>query len=53
MYLIHLLVKLMKNKKKLKRAIEQLKEGEYYHIYMPGFTMEKVNALANKFKKSV
>lgn len=35
---------------KLKRAIEQLKEGEYYHIYMPGFTMEKVNALANKFK---
>ena len=34
---------------KLKKAIEQLKSGNYYHHYMPHFTIEKVTALARKF----
>ena len=34
---------------KLKIAREQLKMGNYYHIYMPHFTIEKVNALVRKF----
>jgi replicative DNA helicase len=34
---------------KLKAAREELKLGNYYHIYMPTFTIEKVIALARKF----
>lgn len=34
----------------LKKATEILKAGNYYHIYMPSFTIEKVNAIAKKFK---
>ena len=34
---------------KLKKAREQLKMGNYYHIYMPHFSIEKVNALTKKF----
>jgi replicative DNA helicase len=34
---------------KLKEAREKLKLGNYYHIYMPQFTIEKVTALARKF----
>lgn len=34
---------------KLKKAREQLNMGNYYHIYMPHFTIEKVTALARKF----
>lgn len=35
---------------KLKKAREQLKAGNAYHIYMPQFTIEKVTALARKFQ---
>lgn len=35
---------------KLKEAREKLKMGNYYHIYMPQFTIEKVTALARKFQ---
>jgi replicative DNA helicase len=35
---------------KLKDAREKLKLGNYYHIYMPQFTIEKVTALARKFQ---
>jgi replicative DNA helicase len=34
---------------KLKKAREQLELGNYYHVYMPMFTIEKVTALARKF----
>lgn len=34
---------------KLKEAREQLNLGEYYHIFMPHFTIEKVTAIARKF----
>lgn len=34
---------------KLKQAREKLCLGNYYHIYMPHFTIEKVTALARKF----
>jgi replicative DNA helicase len=34
---------------KLKNAIKLLKEGNYYHIYMPNFTLEKVSAITTKF----
>lgn len=34
---------------KLKKAKEELNTGNYYHIYMPHFTIEKVNILARKF----
>lgn len=34
---------------RLKKAREQLNLGNYYHIYMPMFTIERVNALAKKF----
>ena len=36
---------------KLKKAREQLGLGNYYHIYMPHFTIESVTALARKFKR--
>lgn len=31
-------------------AIEMLKNGNYYHIYLPNFSMEKVISLSHKFK---
>lgn len=34
---------------KLKQAREMLNLGNYYHIYMPHFSIEKVTALARKF----
>lgn len=34
---------------KLKVAREKLELGNYYHVYMPHFSLEKVNALARKF----
>lgn len=34
---------------KLKSAREELQLGNYYHIYMPQFTTEKVTALSRKF----
>jgi replicative DNA helicase len=34
----------------LKQAREDLQLGNYYHIYMPQFTIEKVSALARKFQ---
>lgn len=35
---------------KLKVAREKLKLGNYYHVYMPQFTIEKVTALVRKFQ---
>lgn len=35
----------------VQKAKEMLGEGNYYHIYMPQFTIEKVTALAKKFRK--
>lgn len=35
---------------RLKEARNMLKMGNYYHIYMPQFTAEKVSALARKFQ---
>ena len=35
---------------KLRGARKQLGLGEYYHIYMPNFTIESVTAIARKFK---
>lgn len=37
-------------KKRIRYAIQKMQEGNYYHIYMPNFTIEKVNAVAKKFK---
>ena len=37
-------------KKRIRYAIQKMQEGYYYHIYMPNFTIEKVNAIAKKFK---
>lgn len=37
-------------KKHIRYAIQKMQEGNYYHIYMPNFTIEKVNAIAKKFK---
>lgn len=37
--------------KAVQRAKEMMGEGNYYHIYMPQFTIEKVTALAKKFRK--
>lgn len=34
----------------LHKAIDELKTGNYYHIYMPNFTIDKVNAISKKFK---
>lgn len=36
---------------KLKEARAKLGMGNYYHIYMPQFTIEKVTALARKFQQ--
>lgn len=36
--------------KLLREAKDELKEGNYYHVYMPQFTIESVTALARKFK---
>lgn len=37
--------------RRIKEATERMKNGAYYHKYMPDFSMEKVIALANKFKQ--
>ena len=37
-------------KKRIRYAIQNMQEASYYHIYMPNFTIEKVNAIAKKFK---
>ena len=37
-------------KNRIRYAIQKMQEGSYYHIYMPNFTIEKVNAIAKKFK---
>lgn len=34
---------------RLKRAREKLNMGNYYHVYMPQFSIEEVTALARKF----
>lgn len=34
----------------LKKAIQDLSSSNYYHIYLPNFTIDKVNAIAKKFK---
>lgn len=36
--------------KRIKYAQEKLNMGNYYHIYMPQFTIEKVTSLARKFQ---
>ena len=36
--------------KALKSAVLELKDGNYYHVYIPSFTVDKVNAIAKKFK---
>lgn len=36
--------------KRLKEAVKEMKDGAYYHIYMPSFTIDKVSAIAKKFK---
>lgn len=35
---------------KLKKVREELQMGHYYHVYMPQFTIEQVNALTRKFQ---
>lgn len=35
---------------RLKRAVELIKEGSLYHVYMPNFTIEKVSSLTRKYK---
>lgn len=35
---------------KIKDAVKQMKEGKYYHIYLPNFTIESVTAIAKKMK---
>lgn len=37
-------------KARLEKATQELKDGEYYHIYMPNFSIDKVQAIAKKFK---
>ena len=37
-------------KLRIREAVKKLREGNYYHIYLPNFTIEKVNAIAKKFK---
>lgn len=37
-------------KRALHEAVQKLKEGNYYHVYLPAFTMDKVSAIAKKFK---
>lgn len=36
---------------KIKDAREKLQSGNYYHVYMPHFTIEKVTALAKQFQR--
>ena len=38
-------------KEKIRTAIQEMKDGAYYHIYLPNFTIDKVNAIAKKFKQ--
>ena len=34
----------------LASAIKRMKDGKYFHIYLPNFTIEKVSAISKKFK---
>ena len=36
--------------KKIKEAVNKIKEAPYYHVYMPNFSSEKVVALAKQYK---
>jgi replicative DNA helicase len=38
---------------KLKQAQQELKQGNYYHIFMPQFTIDKVVAITRKFSKQI
>lgn len=38
---------------KLKNAKEMLELGNYYHIYMPQFSIEKVNSLVRRFMNQI
>jgi replicative DNA helicase len=40
----------VEKRERLKTAIEELKNGKYFHYYLPNFTVEKVEAVAKKFK---
>lgn len=35
---------------KIKTAIEEMKKGNYYHMYLPNFTIDKVKTIARSFK---
>lgn len=35
---------------RIKEALKLIKESPFYHVYMPDFTIEKVTALAKKYK---
>ena len=40
-----------KNKiERIRKAVKEMKDGRYFHIYMPSFTIEKINFIAKKFK---
>lgn len=32
-------------------AKEKMKKGNYFHVYMPNFTLDKINAISKKFKQ--
>lgn len=36
--------------KKIKEAIDEIKESPYFHVYMPNFSAEKVTTLAKQYK---
>lgn len=40
----------VEKKEKIAKAVQQIKDGFYYHIYLPNFTVEKVETIARKFK---
>lgn len=35
---------------KIKNGVKMMKEGKYFHIYMPSYNIEKVVAISKKFK---
>ena len=35
---------------RIRKAVKEMKDGRYFHIYMPSFTIEKINFIAKKFK---
>jgi len=51
MYVLDTEYGLAKDKtERIKKAHQLLLDGNYYHIYMPHFNIEKVNAIAKKFQ---